>query len=89
MKNPRFECSTDEESKDLANASPFSEDDKDMLMLNFLDYKLRATKAAANMSETLNIENKKSRKVLADQPLMVSGSGSSNHCQLVESESSE
>jgi hypothetical protein len=47
MKNPRFECSTDEESNDLANAYSISEDDEDMFMLNSLDYKLRARKAYA------------------------------------------
>jgi hypothetical protein len=45
--NPKFECSTDEESKDsplLANpnaySSSFSEDEEDMLMIKSLDYKL-------------------------------------------------
>jgi hypothetical protein len=37
MKNPTFECSTDEESKDLETASSFSEDDEDILMLNSVD----------------------------------------------------
>jgi hypothetical protein len=57
IKNPRFECSTDEEPKDLANASSFSEDDEEMLMLKFLEYKIRARKASASMSEALKIEN--------------------------------
>jgi hypothetical protein len=46
MKNPTLECSTDEESKDLVNASSFSEDDEDMLMLKYLTYKLRARSAS-------------------------------------------
>jgi hypothetical protein len=33
MKNPTFECSTDEESKDLEKASSVSENDEDMVML--------------------------------------------------------
>jgi hypothetical protein len=41
MKNPRFECSTDEESNYLRNASSFSEDDQDMCMLKSLDLKLK------------------------------------------------
>jgi hypothetical protein len=53
MKNVRFECSTDEESKYLSNTSSFSEDDEDTLMLKSLDCKLRARKASASMSEAL------------------------------------
>jgi hypothetical protein len=67
MKNPRCECSTDEKSKDLANASSFSEDDEDMLMLKYLDSKLRARKAYTGMSEALKIEKKKAHKVLAEK----------------------
>jgi hypothetical protein len=40
MKNPTFDYSTDEESKDFGNESSFSEDDEDMLIVKSLDYKL-------------------------------------------------
>jgi hypothetical protein len=40
MKNPTFDYSTDEESKDFGNESSFSEDDEDMFMVKSLDYKL-------------------------------------------------
>jgi hypothetical protein len=67
----------------------FSEDDENMLMLKSLDYKLGARKASASMFEALKIEQKKARKILVEQPIMVGGCGSSNHCQLVETDSSE
>jgi hypothetical protein len=73
MKTPRFECIPYGESKDLANASSFSEDDEDRLMLKSLDYKLRARKAYASMSEAFKIEKKKAHRVLAEQPLMDGG----------------
>jgi hypothetical protein len=44
---------------------------------------------ALKISEALKIEKKKSRKVLAEQPPVVDGAGSSNFCQLVEIDSSE
>jgi hypothetical protein len=60
--NLKFECSTDEESKDstvLANpnaySSSFSDDDEDMLMIKSLDYKLRARKASASKYDALNL----------------------------------
>jgi hypothetical protein len=40
MKNPTFNYSTDEESKDFGNESSFFKDDEDMLMVKSLDYKL-------------------------------------------------
>jgi hypothetical protein len=45
MKNPTFDISTDEESKDFRNESSSSEDDEDMLMVKSLEYKLSARKA--------------------------------------------
>jgi hypothetical protein len=41
------------------------------------------------MSEALKIEKKKARKVLAEQPLLVGGDGSINHCELIKTDSSE
>jgi hypothetical protein len=60
-----------------------------MLMLKYLDYKLRARKAYASMYEALKIKKKKNHKVLAEHPLLVGGAGSSNHCELIETDSSE
>jgi hypothetical protein len=40
IKNPTFDYSTDEESKDFGNESSFSEDNKYMLMVKSLDYNL-------------------------------------------------
>jgi hypothetical protein len=69
MKNPTFECSTDEESKDLVNASLFSEDDEDMLMLQYLDYKLRARNASVSMSDALKMEKKNPARYLRSSHL--------------------
>jgi hypothetical protein len=44
-KNSMFDYSTDEESRDFRNEFSFSDDDKDMLVVKSLDYKLRAKKA--------------------------------------------
>jgi hypothetical protein len=66
----------------LGNASSFSEDDEDMLMVKSLDYKLRASKASDIMSESL-LKLKKARKVILDQPVVVGGPGSSKHRQIV------
>jgi hypothetical protein len=49
MKNPTFDYSTDEESKDFGNESSFSEDDEDMLMVKSLDYKLQARNALCTL----------------------------------------
>jgi hypothetical protein len=89
MKNPWFDFSTDEESNDLGNAFSFSEDDEDTLLVKSLDYKLRARKASASMSEALEIEKKKARKLLVEQPLVVGDSGSRDHCQIVEADWSQ
>jgi hypothetical protein len=45
-KNPMFDYSTDEESRDFRKEFSFSDDDEDMLMVKSLDYKLRARKAS-------------------------------------------
>jgi hypothetical protein len=56
-KNPMFDYSTDEESKDFENESSFSEDDENMLMVKSLDYKLRARKASGIRSLAQKNEN--------------------------------
>jgi hypothetical protein len=60
-----FECSTDEEAKDsplLANpnaySSSFYDDDEGMLMIQSLDYKLRARKASASKCDVLKLKSK-------------------------------
>jgi hypothetical protein len=70
MKNPRFDYSTYEQSNDLGNESTSLEDDEDMLLVKPLDYKLRARKASAIMSESLKIEKKKARRVILEQLVM-------------------
>jgi hypothetical protein len=45
-KNPMFDYSTDEESRDFRKDFSFSDDDEDMLMVKPLEYKLRARKAS-------------------------------------------
>jgi hypothetical protein len=45
-KNPMFDYSTDEESRDFWKEFSFSDDDEDMLMVKSLDFKLRARKWA-------------------------------------------
>jgi hypothetical protein len=44
-KNPMFDYSTDEESRDFRNDFSLSDDDQDNSMVISLDYKLRARKA--------------------------------------------
>jgi hypothetical protein len=87
MKNPMFDYSTDEESKEFGNESSFSEDDEDMLMVTSLDYKLRARKASAIRSLAQKHENKKAHKALLEQPGVEDESGSVNH--IVETDSSQ
>jgi hypothetical protein len=61
-----------------------------MLMVKSLDCKLRASKTSASMSEALRIEKKKARKAIeVEQPLVVGDSGSSKHCQIEETDSSQ
>jgi hypothetical protein len=45
-KNPMFDYSTYEESRDFRKEFSFSDDDEDMLMVKSLEYKLRARKAS-------------------------------------------
>jgi hypothetical protein len=52
---PKFECSNDEKSKDLplltnpnAYSSSFYDEDEDMLMIKYMDWKLRARMASAS-----------------------------------------
>jgi hypothetical protein len=73
----------------LGSHSLFLEDDEDILMVKSLDYKLRARKVSALMSESLKIEKKKARKVILEQPAMEVESSSSNQCQVVETDSSQ
>jgi hypothetical protein len=60
-----------------------------MLMVKSLDYKLLARKASDIMCDSLKLENKLARKVILEQPVVVGGSGSSNHCQIVDTYSSQ
>jgi hypothetical protein len=42
-----------------AYSSSFFDDDEDMLMIKYLDYKLRARKASASKRDALKVEKKK------------------------------
>jgi hypothetical protein len=44
-KNPMFDYSTDEESRDFGKEFSLSDDDQDTSMVKSLDYKLQARKA--------------------------------------------
>jgi hypothetical protein len=66
MKNPTFDYSTYEESRDFGNESYFSEDDEDVLMVKLLDYKLRARKASEIRSLAQKHENKKARMAILE-----------------------
>jgi hypothetical protein len=87
MKNPTFDFSTDEESKDFGNESSFSEDDEDMLMVKSLEYKLRARKASEIRSLAHKNENKKARMAILELPGVEDEPGSGNH--IVETDSSQ
>jgi hypothetical protein len=87
MKNPTFDYSTDEESKDFGNESSFSEDDEDVLMVKSLDYKLRARKASGIRLQAQKSEKKKSHKAILDQSGVEDESGSSSH--IVETDLSQ
>jgi hypothetical protein len=76
LKNPRFDFSTGEESNHLGNASSFSEEDEDMLILKYLD-------------EATKNEMEKARVALADQLIFVDGNGSGNNWKVIETDSSE
>jgi hypothetical protein len=58
-KNPMFDYSTDEESRDFRNEFSFSDDDEDMLMVKSLDYKLRARKASEIRSLAQKMKTKR------------------------------
>jgi hypothetical protein len=87
MKNPMFDNSTDEKSKDFGNESSWSEDDEDMLMVKALDYKLRARKASETRSLAQQNENKKARMAIFELPGVEDEPGSGNH--IVETDSSQ
>jgi hypothetical protein len=58
-KNPLFDFSTDEESRDFQNDFLLSDDDQDTSMVKSLDYKHRARKASEIRSISQKEENKK------------------------------
>jgi hypothetical protein len=87
MKNSMFDYTTDEESKYFGGEYSFLEDDEDMLMVKLLDYKLRARKASAIMSQSLQSEKKKAHRVILEQPAIKEEYVSSNH--IVETDSSQ
>jgi hypothetical protein len=58
-KNPMFDYSTDEESRDFGKEFLFSDDDEDMLMVKSLDYKLRARKASESRSLAQKMKTKR------------------------------
>jgi hypothetical protein len=87
MKNPTFDYSTDEESKDFGNESSFSEDDEDMLMVKSLDYNLRARKASEIRSLAQKNEKKMARMAILEQPGVEDEPSSGNH--IVETYSSQ
>jgi hypothetical protein len=84
-KNPMFDFSTDEESRDFQNDFSLSDDDQDTSMVKSLDYKLQARKASEIRSIAQKEENKKSRVAVLEVPDAVPGSG--NH--IVETDSSQ
>jgi hypothetical protein len=86
-KNPMFDYSTDEESRDFRNEFSFSDDDEDMLMVKSLDYKLRARKASEISSQTQKHENKKAHIAILELPDADDEPGSGNH--IVETDSSQ
>jgi hypothetical protein len=77
-KNPMFDYSTDEETKDFENESSFLEDDEDMLMVKLLDYKLRSIKASETRSLAQKNENKKARMAILELPGVEDEPGSGN-----------
>jgi hypothetical protein len=88
MKNPTFDYSTDEESKDFGNESSCSKDDEDiMLMVKSLDYKLQARKASEIRSLAQKNENKKARMSILELLGAEDKPGSGNH--IVETDSSQ
>jgi hypothetical protein len=58
-KNPMFDYSTDEESRDFRKEFSFSDDDEDMSMVKSLDYKLRAMKASEIRSLAKKMKTKR------------------------------
>jgi hypothetical protein len=86
-KNPMFDYSTDEESKDFENESSFSEYDEDMLIVKSLDYNLRAKKASEIRSLAQKNENKKACMAILELPGVEDEPGSGNH--IVEAGSSQ
>jgi hypothetical protein len=84
-KNPMFDYSTDEESRDFRNEFLFSDDDEDMLMVKSLDYKLRARNASEIRLLAQKNENKQACIAILELPDAEPGSG--NH--IVETDSSQ
>jgi hypothetical protein len=87
-KNPMFDFSTDEESKDFQNYVLLSDDDQDTSMVKSLDYKHRgrnARKASEIRSIAQKEENKKPCVAVLEVPDAVPGSA--NH--IVEKDSSQ
>jgi hypothetical protein len=85
-KNPMFDYSTDEESRDFRNEFLISNDDEDMLMVKSLYYKIRARKASEIRSLAQKNENKKARIAILELPDATDEPGSGNH--IVETDSS-
>jgi hypothetical protein len=84
-KNPMFDFSTDEESRDFQNDFLLSDDDQYTSMVKSLDYKLRARKASEIRSIAQKEENKKACVAVLEVPDAVPGSA--NH--IVETDSSQ
>jgi hypothetical protein len=84
-KNPMFDFSTDEESKDFQNDFLLSDDDQDTSMVKSLDYKHRARKASEIRSSAQKEENKKPCVPVLEVPDAVRGA--TNH--IVETDSSQ
>jgi hypothetical protein len=83
-KNPMFDYSTDEESRDFRNEFSFSDDDEDnIVMVKSLDYKLRARKASESRSLAQKNENKKARITILELPDANDepGSGKQSYCR--------
>jgi hypothetical protein len=84
-KNPMFDYSIDEESRDFRNDFSLSDDDQDTSMVKSLDYKLRARKASEIRLLAQKEENKKACIAILELPNAETGSG--NH--IVETDSSQ